>query len=272
MNLEAPNELPVNLSHSSIELFLKCQTKWRNRYILNQYESPVGIQVLGRAVHAAEAQSYHHQVASGQPHSLEQVLDDFTTTLENEEQQEDVDWQDETPGTTKDRGVKMLSHYHRVIPYNMKPTTVEAKFELKLKPEYKWTVRGYIDIVGGLTSTLSGETLTGVHDLKTVKKKIAHVDLEASQQATLYTYAMMNEREDELPFLVHEIKSTESRVVHTVRSRAAGERYMEQIASIARQIERNMQTGDWAGAPASAWWCRATACGYFESCPLATRP
>lgn len=272
MNLDAPTQLPVrSLSHSSIELYLKCPEKWRRRYVANEYEPPVGIMVLGRAVHQAEAQSYHHQKDHGQPHTLEQVLDDFSTTMENEERSEaEIEWEDETPGSTKDRGVKMLRSYHRVIPYNMNPNKVEAKFELRLRPEYKWTVNGYIDVVGSYFDGLNPE-IDGVHDLKTVKKKMPQHDVDASVQASLYTYAMMHEDEDSLPFLIHEIKDNESRIVPTTRTRETGERYMERIAKVAREIDWRMSSGEWQGAPPNAWWCRPTKCGYFATCPMATR-
>lgn len=270
MNLEAPRDLPVNLSHSSIETYLKCPEKWRRRYIDNEYEPAVGIMVVGRAVHHAEGQSYQEQVVTGEPHSMEKVLDEYSTSFDNEDER-GVDWQDDSPGTLKDRGAKMLSHYHRIIPHNVKPIKVEHEFKIHL-PQCNWHVKGFIDVIGSYDD--GGLTMypIGAHDIKTVKKAIPQTDLDASPQATLYTYATMEAEEQDRPFLVHQLKTTGADLLTTTRTREMGERYMERVAKVAREIEWRMQSGEWQGAAPNAWWCRAKSCGYHATCPMATRP
>lgn len=271
MNLEAPNDLPgglKSLSNTSVELFLRCQEKWRKTYIENAYEPPWSGMILGRAVHAAETQSYASQIVTGVPHTIEQVLDDFSMTLENEEGKEAaISWDEgESAGTIKDQGIKTLRAYHATIPYIMRPTKVETKFKIRLHPEHRWTVNGFIDVIASMDDGLT-QTPEAPHDLKTAKKKMPQADLDKSLQGSIYTYATMQESETTRDFIVHELKPNESRVVATPRTREDGEHAMELIAAVARQIERNIQTGDWQGASAWAWWCSPAKCGYFNQCP-----
>lgn len=274
MNLEAPRTLPVNLSHSSIELYLQCSEKWRRRYIANEYEPPVGIQVLGRAVHQAEAGSYHTMVETGQPHEIAHVLDDFSTSLDNEAEKTEVDWQDDSKGTLKDRGTAMLAVYHRAIVPAMKPIAAEQEFHVKLHPEYEWDIKGYIDIIG---STDDGfiQSEVGPHDIKTVTKAKSQADVDSSIQATLYSYATMLEGQTSNTFRVHQLKvlkdGAHADIIETVRDREAHTLYLERVAKVAREIEWRMQSGDWQGAAPGSWWCRARSCGYFNTCPMATR-
>lgn len=276
MNLEAPTELPkkLDLSHTSINLYLECPEKWRRRYIDRQYEPPVGVQVLGRAIHAAEAQSYHTMIETGQPHSLEQVLDDFTTTIDTEATKNTVDWQKETKGETKDRGAAMLAVYHQRIVPIQQPTKAEVKFRVKLHEDYKWGINGFIDLI---TSTDDGfiKTPSGPADIKSVRKAKNQVDVDNDMQATLYTYATMEEEEQEKTFRIHELKvlkdGAHATIIETTRTREAQMRYLERVAKVAREIEWRFESGNWQGAPAGAWWCRATSCGYYNSCPMANR-
>lgn len=274
MNLDAPTELPVNLSHSSIQQYLECPEKWRRKYIEHKREAPVGVQILGRAVHQAESQSYHTMVETGQPNTLEQVLDDFSTSLDNEEEAEEIDWQDDTKGSLKDRGSAMLASYHKTIVPAMLPEVVEHKFNIRLRPEYKWTLTGYIDVIGGYNN---GVLIlpSGPHDIKTVRKAQSQQDIDASIQGTLYTYATMGTADEYKTFFVHELKvlkgGASSTIIETTRSKEAQLLYLERVAKIAREIDWRMSSGEWQGAPPNSWWCRAKSCTFFSSCPMATR-
>lgn len=279
MNLDAPTDLPgtlVNLSNSSVELYLKCPQKWYNRYVLKLYEPSPGHLILGRAVHVAEAQSYQDQVTSGEPHELEQVMDDYSTTLDSEiaGAKEEIDWGDMTPGEQKDRGARMLSEYHSTIPAKIKPKKAETEFNIRLRPEYKWTIKGYVDVIGDWDDGFM-PVADVAHDLKTVKRAIAADDLENMVQGTLYTYSQLLQQpeRESMPFFVHELKALKTvqsaRVLFSSRTRQQGERYMERVAQVAREIDWRMETGNWQGAPPGAWWCRPKMCGYYATCPFA---
>lgn len=278
MNLDAPSSLPAglkNLSHSSISLYLQCPEKWRRYYVEGEYEPPKGIMVLGRAVHTAEAQSYSQMIETGEPNPMEQVLDDFVTSFAQEQAEEKaIDWQDDQPGGLKDRGVAMLGAYHKSIVPHMLPTKAEVEFNVRLRPEYDWTIKGFIDVIGGYDDGFEKHA-SGPHDIKTVTKANSQADVDASVQATLYTYATMQEGETEKPFRVHQLrvlaKGAQADMITTYREREAHTLYLERVAKIAREIDWRMTSGEWQGAPPSAWWCRARSCGFHPTCPMATR-
>lgn len=271
-NLDAPSDLPVNLSHTSIESYLKCPEAWRRRYIEKETTRPVGIQILGRAVHAAEAQSYATMIETGEPHSLTQVLDDYSTSLENEREADDVDYEDDDPGEIKDRGAAMLRAYHRDIVPHMRPEKAENRFELKLKPEYNWHISGLIDIVGAYDDGFIVHP-TGPHDIKTVKKSKSEDQYNSSIQASLYTYATSYGQSDEpVPFRVHQLKvlkdGAHADMLETTRTREAQMLYLERVAMVAREIDYRTQTGNWQGAAPGAWNCSPRYCAYWNSCPM----
>ena len=189
MNLDAPTRLPVkHLSHTSIESYLMCPEAWRRRYIENERSPAAGNQILGRAVHTAVSQSYAAMVDNGEPNSLEQVLDDFTTTLKEEDANQEVEYdEDESLGGLLDRGAEMLVVYNQTIVPHMLPERVENRFTIKLQPEYEWDIIGNIDVVGGWNDGFQNLP-SGPHDIKTVKKSKSEADYQSSIQATLYTY------------------------------------------------------------------------------------
>ena len=271
---ETPTSLPgdlEHLSHSSIELYLKCPEKWRRRYLEKQYEPMGGYQIVGRAVHAAEAQSYHAMVETGFPHSIEQVLDEYGSSLDNEQEKGEVEWDGEDPGAMRDRGVGMLAVYHGSIVPAMLPEKVEHEFHVKLHPDNEWTIKGYIDVIGGYNDGFQ-EHESGPHDIKTVKK--AH-NYEQSMQASLYTYATMLADDVDKTFRVHELKvlkdgpHADIREVH--RTREAQLMYLQRVAGIAREIEYRVTSGNWQGAAPDVWWCSQKYCGYFPTCKFVAR-
>lgn len=281
MNLEAPNDLPGGLQHlsnSSIEQYCKCPERWRRKYLMKEYEPRQGHLILGSAIHAAENESYSDQVTSGEPHPLEQVMDDYRTGFELEVRGEsEIDWGEMTQGETIDRGARLIGDYHMLIPRLIKPEKVETEFNIRLHPDHRWTIKGYIDIIGDFDDGGFNYVKGAVHDLKSVSRKMAQDDLDNSMQGTFYTYTRWLEgyesEEQTAPFLVHELKATktltESRIIRTERTREQGERLMERVASIAREIEWRVETDNWQGAPPGAWWCRPKTCGFYATCPMA---
>jgi len=272
---EAPNALPAgleHLSHTSVDLFLRCPEKWRRRYIDREYEPAGGYQVVGRAVHAAEAQNYHQLIETGEAFTVEQVCDEFTTQLENEQAAESaIDWDGEDPGKMKDRGVALVSNYQNVIVPSMRPTKVENEFNIKLHPDHEWTIKGYIDVIAEWDDGFLRKP-SGPHDIKTVKK--AH-DYSDSIQASLYAYATMQEEAETQTFSVHELKvlkdGPHADVREVKRDREAQMRHLQRIALVAREIAYRVQSGNWQGAAPGSWYCTQKYCGYWNDCPLVAR-
>lgn len=264
-----------HLSHTSIEQYLKCPEKWRRFYVEGAYEPPVGIMLLGRAVHDATRENYSTMIETGQPAPLEKVLDDFTSSFSLEQSREpEIDWQDDKPGALQDRGVRMLGAYQRNVVPHVLPEKVETEFNVRLMDDYEWTIKGYIDLVAGYDDGFERHA-SAPNDIKTVTKANSQADLDASIQGTLYTYATMPVSQSEMPFRIHQLRDlkagAEASVLTTYRDREAHILYLERVAKIAREIDWRMSSGEWQGAPPSAWWCRARTCGFHATCRMATR-
>lgn len=277
MNLEAPTELPnglEHLSHTSVDLFLKCPEKWRRRYLEREYETPVGIMVLGRAVHAAENQNYHYMVKAGEPMPTDEVLENFSDSMDAEAQRE-VDWEKDTPGILKDEGVGLIKVYHQQIVPAMKPTRVEQEFNVRLQPHLKWTIKGFIDVIAAYDDGFQ-QLDSAPTDIKTVRKAKSQDMVDNDLQGSLYTFATIGDSEKDEDFRIHQLRTLKdgphANVITTTRTREARMRYLARVAMVARQIESNVRTGDWQGAHPGSWYCGATSCGYWNTCPLVARP
>src|SRR4051812_15419352 len=96
--LEIPTRLPVpHLSVSSLNSYIRCPIKWRNRYVLRQYEPPSANMVLGSAVHAAEGAAYQAQIDTGQRLPTPEVLDLFSDEWDERTSREEVDYGNQKP-------------------------------------------------------------------------------------------------------------------------------------------------------------------------------
>lgn len=249
--------LPVDhLSVSSLRLLRQCPEKWRRRYVERDYEPPNGRMVLGKVFGAAEAQSDHTQIESGEPLDTDQVLDVFADEFELAAGEE-VDWQGERPAAMKDSGADTLRAYHATV--TDLPAPVEAEREIR------------VDIGGiELLCYLDVERSDGaVEDRKLTGRKLSQRTADSDPQASAYLAARRAEGDPADRFVF----DTAVRVgrpyalrVETRRTDEQLDHFLAEIVQAAEEIEWRMQADNWSFAPPGAFWCGAGACGYWDSC------
>src|SRR5262249_10953525 len=121
-------ELPVTaLSHSSMRTLYQCAMRWKFRYVDRLYEPPTGKMVRGSTFGAAETQSDHTWLESGDPLDADQVLDAYADEWSALDEGE-VNWQDEKPIEIRDSGEACLRTYHeQLLPSMAAPIAVERE-------------------------------------------------------------------------------------------------------------------------------------------------
>lgn len=265
MNFEVPRTLPVDhLSHSSVQMYLRCPEKWRRRYIEAEYEPTGPAALIGKSVGNGISAGYVEKMAENSDFG-QVMLDTVSDVVDQVARDEDVAWQDSSPAEVKDSAIKCVGVYYDRVALQFEPETVEEGFEIKY-PETDWNVTGFIDLTG-----VAPGLAADIHDVKTVGK--ADNSIDVNPQATLYI-ASRYVRDGSLPgFAWHQIrrplktKPAEVRLMTTERTVVQVDNYLARIAQVAREIEWRVETGNWQGAVPGEWWCSEKFCGYFPTCP-----
>jgi hypothetical protein len=218
---------------------------------------------LGKAVGAAEAQSDHTWIESGEPLDTDQVLDAYADEFE-QAAGEDVDWQGDKPATVKDSGVGALKAYHRdVRPEMAVPIEAERESRFDVAHEDGSAVEfvAYLDV----------ETDDGiVIDRKVSKAKWSQQKADDDGQPTAYMAARRAEGDPATGFAFHPMVRTKQPYAQNIPTERTDEQldnFLLAILGAADEIAWRTETETWGFAPDGAWWCSQKSCGYWSACP-----
>lgn len=256
--------LPVDhLSLSSIRTLRQCPERWRRRYVERDYEPPNGPMTIGKAAGAAEAQSDHTWIESGEPLETEQVLDAFSDEWDLAATDE-VDWQGQKPAALKDSGAAALKAYHRdVRPGMAAPVEAERECRVDVETEDGDEVEflAYLDV----------ETEDGiVIDRKVTGRKWSQGQADSDPQPSAYLMARRAEGNPARGFAFHTMVRTKTpyaEPLETDRTDDELDLFLAKIVGAADEIAWRTENDQWSYAPEGAWWCTSNGCGYWDSCP-----
>jgi hypothetical protein len=258
-------DLPITaLSVSGVRTLRQCPERWRRRYIEKDYEPPTGKMTLGKLVGAAETQSDHVWIDSGEPLGTDQVLDAYRDEWRSTDAGE-VNWQGDAPSTLEDSGRSALRAYHRDVVSTM-AAPVDAEREARLEVEHPdgslVEFVAYVDV----------ETEDGlVIDRKVTTKKWSQDQADADSQVDGYLAARRAEDNPASGFEFHPMVRTKApyaqEPLETDRSDEQLDHFLLDLLGAADEIAWRMETDNWSFAPDGAWWCGEKSCGYWSSCP-----
>lgn len=255
-----PSTYPLGyMSQGGLATYLKCPEMWRRRYIEKDVGGRSGKMVRGSAVGNAEALSDWHYVDHGRPFTRSEVLDAYAEEWDFEAGKAEVDWEDEDPAETKDRGAAALAEYHDiVVPFLPQPTGVERAARLTF-PDVDWEFIAYLDL----------EHADTVIDRKASTASFGQQKADQDLQATAYLATRRAEGNPAERFEFHRIlpkKKPDTEVVTTRRTDAQLDAFLRLLHQVAGEIGWRVENDVWHGAPPGAWWC-GKKCSYWESCP-----
>lgn len=272
-----------HLSHSQIEMYLRCPRQYYHRYV-REISRPPGISlILGTGTHKALETTHHHIVDYATPAPIEMVLATFSDSFDqNAKEVPETEWKEDegnTKGGVKDAGLKLVSLYNR-------------DFAPKVKPQVKNDVRGierkittnvagvpmvgYIDLIDtndDAVMTHEEQTLlrdnsksvpealrTSVVDFKTKAKSVSQAEIDGSFQLTFYSYAtqITNVRYDQLL----RQKRPKIKRMRSMRKKGDYKWMCEIVSSVARAIS----SGIFPPCAPDNWACTPNWCGFWGLC------
>lgn len=272
-----------HLSHSQIEMYLRCPKQYYYRYIRDIARPPGISLVLGTGTHKALETTHHHIVDYATPAPIEIVLSIFSDSFDkNAEEVPKEDWKEEegnTKGGVKDAGLKLVSLYNKDFAPKVKPQIKENIRGI----EKKVTVNvagvpmvGYIDLIDTNDDTIMSheeQTLlydnakgtpeilrTSIVDFKTKAKSVSQAEIDGSFQLTFYSFAtgVNNVRYDQLL----RQKKPKIKRMHSIRKTNDYKWMLEIVSNVAKAIS----SGIFPPCAPDNWACTPKWCGFWGLC------
>lgn len=266
--------LPVaHLSPSSIDSFWKCAEQWRREKVDRDPRPATAETIFGGAFHRAVETNMRQKIDSHEdipvPVMRDVAGDSFNEILEAEKGEREILWRDAKPNVVQAEVITAMvgneSHlgFHQVLAPAVQPLEVE-----------RWVT---VDTPVGvpLNMRLDIEDEQGrIFDVKTSKKAKTQGDLDKSTQPTAYLWGRAAEGNPARDFTVHlaiRTKTPQQMELVTYRSAeqlAQFERLLQvTVTTITHYLETYGPEGPWPAASPLAWWCAASQCSYFPTCP-----
>jgi len=270
------------LSHSQIEMYLKCPRQYYFRYIRDEKRPPAVAMTLGSSAHKAVETTHHHIVDHKTPAPIEMVLAAYSDTFDKKAVDvPDEEWQEEgnDKGSVKDAGVRLVTIYNRDFAPLVKPQVnngvrgIEKKIEVSVAGV---PMVGYIDLIDtNADAIMSPEERallqahgadvpemfrTAVTDFKTKSKSVSQAEIDGSFQLTFYSYAegISMVRYDQLL----RQKKPKVKRMHSQRTQKDYGWMSEIVSSVAKAIT----AGIFPPCDPTSWACTPKWCGFYHMC------
>ena len=240
-----------HLSHSQINMFLRCPKQYEFRYLEGLVMPPSGNLILGGAGHKALEHNYSQKIDSKKDLKETEVTEYFASEFE-ERAKEEVDWQDNKPGDLKDGGVRVLKEYQKTTAPLIQPRVVEYEFNIEFE-NVDYTLKGFIDLITEKSEVrdhkISGRSPSTVDDLQLTVYKIAYRYLMGHDPTlTTYDYLITTKKPQVKMFPVEITEADEAEYFTLVG---------EVVGAIGSGCFYRRTNG---------WWCGAKYCGYYHKC------
>ncbi len=126
------NEKGQHLSHSQISCLLKCPRQYYYRYIEDIRTPATHSLLMGSCYHAALERNFLDKVKTGKDLEAQVILDAYDKAWTQRVSNEEIDWQDQSPGAVKDKGAGLVALYMAEGAPFVMPVEVERKFSVHL--------------------------------------------------------------------------------------------------------------------------------------------
>src|ERR1035437_8423406 len=173
----------IYLRPTGINTFLDCSAKYLFQEI-EKIETPnKSYLAFGSSIHRTLEINYYQKIETNRDLPVEETKAIFADTIDAEFQKVDkLDFIDETPGTLKDQGIRLIEKYQREVAPRIIPIAVEQKIKAKFKG-YDYGLSGTIDLY---------DSNDNVVDHKTTGKQIDGT-IPLGYQRQLSAYAILEE-------------------------------------------------------------------------------
>lgn len=259
-----------HVSPSQLDSYARCGEAYRRRYIEKHIIPPSFAMHKGSGIHIAAEVDFKQKMETRQNMKAADFVDLAAASFEGKVSTEGVllDDDEESQGPAKVRGlakdstVRMAGEFANSVAPKYQPVGVEEKVRIELP--------GPRDIVMVLDLRLEN----GVQDTKTSGKAKSQADIDKDVQFTSYAaaYEKLTGKPPERIIIdnvvdyvtpAKQVAVTKHLEFTTTRDRADIEPLARRINTVVKGIEAGMFTP----ATPGAWWCSASSCGYWKTCP-----
>jgi len=240
-----------HVSHSQVNMWLRCPRQWEFRYVKGLKMPPSGALIEGGCYHRALEVNFRQKITSFEDLAIDECLDVYSDEWEKRLiEEESVDWGNKHPGTYKDEGYSLVTEYIASTAFSVQPISVE---EITVSEVAGVTFVCIPDLV---------DIRKIVIDHKTSARSYNQDDVDKDIQASAEAFVLGR------PIVFHNhvaIKSKVPRiqVVKSYRTRADIEWWEDMAAKVVSQMKTGVAPPNPIG-----WHCSPRFCGFYELCRL----
>ena len=253
-----------HFSASQLAMISRCGEQWRRRYIENEKAAPAIAMLKGTALHHGAEINFQQKIESHEDLSKAEIVETAVDRLETAFRDDVSLTADEKKiGTKKllhtatEEVVKLASTHAEEQAPDYQPIKVEQEFRVVME-DCEFDLLGYIDLI---------DDTQRVVDLKTSKAKPKSGLADESIQLTGYAAYQVTQGVYPVNVRLDVLTSNKKGVT---RTKVDSIRDANDLKTLGRRIDMAadaIKAGVFMPAIPGSWWCSATWCGYWDSCP-----
>ena len=253
------------LSQTQLVCYEKCGEIYRRRYIDGDKIPPPIVMVKGTGVHGGSKANFAQKMESHEDLPAKDIIDISVAEFDNRLQDsgilltpdEKTKGYKNVVGEARDAVAVLSNLYADKVAPVYQPQFVEQKHEVEL-PNASHNLLAYMDMA---------DTRDIIADLKTGKKKRSPNDIETDEQLTFYALVFLGITSRMpagvcLECLIDK-KTPEHQRLEGTRTKAD----LDTIVARINTMIEGLKKGIFMPAPAMAWWCSSSLCGFWRTCP-----
>lgn len=280
--------LKPQLHSSHLALLYRCGIKFQRIVLKGEYEPPRTPLIIGTAAHSVIAKNLTNKINKGTLLTKE-VMQDFSRDefIKNWHESpviftdEEADLGiDKVRDQAQDVTIQLVTAHHYQLAPKIQPKAVERKWVLEA-PGFPYDLAGMIDIDEEREIILPKEKQllypghpieAGIRDTKTRKTNLGQVEVETSEQYTLYAMAKYFIDGKMPDYVVQDnlVKPTRTREAYAISYSST--RTLDDFKVFNRRFEQACKIIEkeiFTPANPQEWWCSKDFCGFAAdgSCP-----
>lgn len=253
-----------HISHSQIQMFLKCGEQYRQRYIDGKIVPPSAALVRGKCGHHANEINFSQKIETRTDLPIDDVKDAFSDAWEREKYAiawTEKDLNGDSPsvasGKVKDQGIALVEIFQKEQAPLIQPVAVEQTFDVHFDGPFP-KLTGIMDRI---------DEDEAIAEVKFVSKAPPADDIITDIQLTIYElgYRAQHGRP---PKKLRKQWAVSTKVPKTV-CQEVDHRDDDTITRLMWRLQvalEALEKGVFIPAPHGAWWCSSIWCGYWTSC------
>lgn len=235
-----------HLSHSQVNMMLRCPRSYHYRYIKGIKIPPAGAIIQGSSYHAGMEQGYKYKLENkGRSPSLQMIQDAADRHWQERQRvEEKIDWQG-NPGLLKDEVMTLLNNYVSNVMPTIIPIAVEQRESLE---------------VAGIpfVRVIDLKTKNGVIDHKVSGRRYGDDAIYTDIQSCAYLYPKGGKFEFHVALKTNK---KDIQIFQIERTKKDIRWWEDLVERVALQIK----TGIFPPNP-GGWFCSPNFCGYWKLC------